>query len=556
MKSLIIAALCAASVPAAAAPQDCASITDAATAKWSCLTGGSRESKTGTVVVRTAAAWKDFWRETTGRDDAPAVDFKTEALAVSYGRDAAGEPAFEAVKVAAGTDDKTAVLAAAAYADSARNQAKVDERVGRVLATLGAGRKRGGASLAAVDGAMGAFDGIGGRDALRDSVASPVAAPRLVKTGLDCTPGVDCPDTAPRQQPRPRKPDCTPGVDCPEAPRHRPDCTPGVDCPGDGARPGNGGGRTPLPPNYRPRPGHEPSTFPPVGNPRSYDGVVTSGWYPYRNAYGWPLETSGEWSDFGTARARVERGGSEVGAQGTSYTANLESRAERPVYRVYWRYVGTDCDPNDEDRCLDWRVQYARFVERFDRRSSSMVVDVRFDDNGQQLLPWEKENVYVSFDGYRVGYDASEGAFRYSVRGPVIDQQTGRASVEFVAGARVKRQPEADKVVARLENSNGQLQVSILDRRAAFYEGEPLEVTFQVKKDCNGWFCSDKVVSERDVRNPVRAIVQNSGEVQAVIPVSNTGSGKYYIVWSFRRAQSKISSDGWVYQGKGPKVQY
>lgn len=555
MKSLIIAALCAVSVPAAAAPQDCASVPDASSAKWSCVAGAASEPKADKAVLRDPAAWRLFWRETTGRDDAPVVDFKTESLAVSYGRDAAGDPTFKAVKVAAGTDDETAVLAAAAYADSAKNQAAAGERVGRVLATLPAERRSDDASLSAAGGAMGAFDGIGARSGLRDSVASPVAVPRVVKTGLDCTPGVDCPEPAPRQQPRPRKPDCTPGVDCPETPRRHPDCTPGVDCPGDGSRSGSGG-RTPLPPNYRPRPGGEPSTFPPIGSPRSYDGVVTSGWYLYRNAYGWPVETSGEWSDFGTARARVERGGVEVGAQGTSYTANLESRAERPVYRVYWRYVGTDCDPNDEDRCLDWRVQYARFVERFDRRSAAMAVDVRFDDNGQTLLPWEKENVYVSFDGYRVGVDASEGAFRYSVRGPLIDQQTGRASVMLAAGARVKRQPEADKVIARLENANGQLQVSILDRRAAFYEGEPLEVTFQVKKDCNGWFCSDKVVSERNAQNPVRAMVQKTDELQAVIPVSSAGSGKYYIVWSFRRAQSKISSDGWVYQGKGPKVSY
>ena len=50
--------------------------------------------------------------------------------------------------------------------------------------------------------------------------------------------------------------------------------------------------------------------------------------------------------------------------------------------------------------------------------------------------------------------------------------------------------------------------------------------------------------------------MQKNGEVQAVIPIPNTGSAKYYVVSSFRRAQSQISADGWVDQGKGPKIQY
>ena len=399
---------------------------------------------------------------------------------------------------------------------------------------------------------MAALDASPARD-LRDAVASPAPGVRLFPAQASCTPGVDCPDTSGGRGRRPSTPDCTPGVDCPQTPSRRPNCTPGVDCPGDH---GGGSGRTPLPPNYRPRPGGAPSSFPPVGNPRAYDGTVTGDWHLFRNDFGWPLETSGEWSDYGVARARIERGGSEVGAQGAAYTANLESRSDRPVYRVYWRYVGYDCDPNDADRCLEWRVQYARFVERWDRRSASLSVDVRFEDNGQALLPWERENIYVSFDGSRVGYDLSEGAFRYAVRGPVIDQQTGRATLVLSAGARVRRAPEADKVSAVLEKNGAQLQVSIRDFRAAYYDGEPLEVVFQVKKDCNGWFCSDKVVSARDEQNPVRVTVSKGGDLQTVIPVSNTGPGKYYLVWSFRRAQSKISSDGWVYRGKGAKVQY
>jgi len=553
MKILILAALCAASVPAVAAPQGCASVKDAAASAWTCVTGpAADEAKDGKIVLRDAASWKKFWCAATKQDEAPDVDFSREAVAVSY-KIVAGKPSFEAVKVAAGTDDKTAVRAAAAFIASDRQQAAADERVARLLDTVKFVRRDENGVFRPVGSAAG-FDG---REAgLRDSAAAAPSAvlpgASLLKVQLQCTPGVDCPDQQPQQ--RPTQPNCTPGVDCPTAPQRHPNCTPGVDCPGDDNS-GNGGGRTPLPPNYRPRPEGSPSYFPPVGDPRAYDGDVVSGWYLYRNSWGMSIETNGDWSDYGTDRARVERGGSEVGSQGAAYTAQLDSKSSRPVYRVYWRYVGTDCDPNDSSRCLDWRVQYGRFVDRWDHRSAAATIDVRFDDRGQKLLPWEKETVYVTFDGYRVGYDASNGAFRYSVNGPILNQQTGRASIEFVAGDRIRRQPESDKVIARLEKAGGTLQLSILDRRSAFYEGEPLDIVYQVKKDCNGWFCRDKVVAERGERDPLRIVVQKD-ELQAAIPVPNQGAGKYYVVWSFRRAQSKISSDRWIDQGKGPKVQY
>lgn len=552
MKILILAALCAASIPAAAAPQGCASVKDAAASTWTCVTGPAvDEAKDAKIVLRDAAAWKTFWTATTKQDEAPAVDFSREAVSVSY-KIASGRTSFEAVKVAAGTDDSTAVRAADAVLAADRRQAAANLRVARLLDAVKFVRRDDDGAFSPVASAAG-FDG---REAgLRDSVAAPSAVlpgAALLKVQLQCTPGVDCPDEQPQQ--RPSHPDCTPGVDCPSAPQRRPSCTPGVDCPGDDGN-GDGGGRTPLPPNYRPRPEGSPSAFPPVGDPRPYDQEVASGWYLYRNSWGMAIETEGDWSDYGTDRASVERGGSEVGTQGSAYSAQLDSKASRPIYRVYWRYAGYDCDPNDSSRCLDWRVQYARFVERWDHRSADATVDVRFDDNGQKLLPWEKETIEVTFDGSRVGYDASNGAFRYSVNGPILNQQTGRASIEFIAGERIKRRPEADKVIARLEKSNGTLQLSVLDRRSAFYEGEPLDVVYQVKKDCNGWFCRDKVVAERDSRDPLRIVVQK-GELQAAIPVPNQGSGKYYVVWSFRRAQSKLSSDGWINQGKGPKVQY
>lgn len=526
MRTLILAALCAAAVPAASA--DC-SPASAPSATWTCLTGGAAAAKPGTTVLRDGASWKSFWTASVPAVPVPAVDFARESVQVSFAADAAGRPSFKAVKVARTAPSQADALSAKAAA----GQPSAAERAARLLPSVPSAAR------------ASSFDGASVSSELRDAVAAPASAPRFVPLQARCTPGVDCPETKPTH----KAPRCTPGVDCPEDrhPRREPGCTPGVDCPGDG--------RTPLPPNYRPRPRGEPSRFPPLGDPDVYDHAVAGDWHAYRY-FGSPVETAGRWSDYDTARARVERGGAEVGVQGTSYVANLDSRSERLVYRVYWRYVGTDCDPNDDSQCLDWRVQYARFPERRDSRSASAVVEVRFDDSGMKLLPWEKDTLFVTFDGYRVGYDASYAAFRYSVRGPVIDQQTGRATIEFTAIERIKRRPESDKVLARLEKGPSGLQLSVLDRRADFYDGEPLEIAYKVKKDCNGWFCSDKVVAERAYQDPLRVIVKKGGDLQAVVPVPDTGSGKYYVVWSFRRAQSKISADSWADQGKGPKVQY
>ncbi|MFI5345142.1 MAG: hypothetical protein ACHQ51_02095 [Elusimicrobiota bacterium] len=538
MKRLIISALFAVAMTAvrASAQEACPVLKGSAPAVWTCLTGAAGSAQATKTVLRDPAAWRKFWTETTGKTDAPAVDFTKTAVAVEI----LDGGAFRAVKVAKDANDAdaaTALRADAAAAEAAKDQAAADERVGRMLAQVRAPRAADAGTVSdssALLASRRGFDEAG----LRDSVGAVPSVPRLVLAQATCTPGVDCPE-------QPRGP----------VRRPAPNCTPGVDCPGDGDQQ-DPSRRTPLPPNYRPRPSGNPSSFPPIGSPDYYDQTVTSGWYVYRNIYGWPEEGTGNWSNYDTARASVVRGGSEKGQQGSDYTANLTSTASRPTYRVYWRYVGTNCDPNDDSQCLNWSVQYARFVEHYDHRTASAFVDVHFNDNGQKILPWETETISLTFDGSRIDYDASYGAFRYSVNGPIINQQTGRASIEFTAGNRVRRQPESDKVIARLEKSNGQLQISVVDRRADVYNGEPLEIAYQVKKDCNGWFCSDKVVDERRANNPVGAVVDKGASVQTVIPVANTGPGKYYIVWSFRRAKSQYSNDGWVNEGKGDKIQF
>jgi hypothetical protein len=375
-----------------------------------------------------------------------------------------------------------------------------------------------------------------------------------------CTPGVDCPEEKPQPRPQTKpqaKPKCTPGVDCPDDTRpSKPRCTPGVDCPedrnGGGKEPGNGG-RTPLPPNYRPRPSNPPSYFPPYERaPYDDDRVDVAGyWHMYRTFLGSPVRSGGSWSQT-TGSAALRRGGKETDLkQGASYTARLQSQSQRSVYALYWRYVGRDCHPDYRDQCQSWEIQYRWFYDGVETGSSSfMEVDVEFQDEAE-LLPWEKESFELLYDGLRVSLRQSDPAFRYQVRGPMVDQQNGRAAFVLTQGQRLLRSPEAGKVGLTLVNSGG-LKLVVDDSRTEFYDGETLEVEAVVKYK-KKWYQADVVVSRG-----VMPILVRSGSRRSTFNVgASQGSGTYYIdSWRFRRAGSKISSPNWIQKGEGNSATY
>ena len=395
-------------------------------------------------------------------------------------------------------------------------------------------------------GASSGFYGVLAADYGADGAIRPVAA--------GCTPGVDCPsnDQKPKRQLR-----CTPGVDCPsddQKPKRQPRCTPGVDCPKDEDTPDNG--RTPLPPNYRPRPESVPDRFPSYDNsPVPYDSnrVDEAGyWHEYR-VWGEPVFSHGSWEQ-SAASAQVKRGGSETGfGQGTAYATALQSQAQCNVYKLNWRYVGRDCDPNDSNSCLNWEIEYRWFYDGIQSgKVTVMNVEVEFQ-NDQKLLPWEEETFDLSFDGSKVSIQQTDTAFSYQVRGPLVDQQRGTASITLVPGARRLRAPEASKVALSLIEEDKQLKLIVDDARTEFYDGTTLEVDVTVKFE-KGFWHSDALVSKGILRiSPVR-----SGDRRhAFLVEANQGPGSYYIKsWNFRRLDSKISSPDWISKGKGNTVKY
>ncbi|MBI4349667.1 MAG: hypothetical protein HY553_22720 [Elusimicrobia bacterium] len=328
--------------------------------------------------------------------------------------------------------------------------------------------------------------------------------------------------------------------------------------PGDN---GNQGGNLPPPPQYRPRPSRPGNLPPPPGGniPIEDSGVTTVGyWHVFPGAYGWPVDRYGDWSSE-TASAGFSRGGSETGVtQGTRYTANLSSREYRRRYRLYYRYVGYNCHPNDPDNCERWEEQRKYFYEdtRYGR-SSQMSVEVGFAQD-KALLPWEKESFSIKYDGSRVWIDQHEPSYTYSVRGPIVDQQTGAATMTLTAGAKILRAPESGKVNAYIVNEGGKLKLVIEDYRTREYAGEALDVAFEVwRDDPAGWrnlLGRDTKMAERTKNGPVR-INTAAGAQKHVIDLGVSGSAEYYLdTWSFRRANSKLSSGDWVNRGKGNRV--
>ncbi|MBI5200943.1 MAG: hypothetical protein HY925_05100 [Elusimicrobia bacterium] len=324
---------------------------------------------------------------------------------------------------------------------------------------------------------------------------------------------------------------------------------------------GNQGGSLPPPPQYRGRPSDDRSLPPPPGHntPIEDSGVTSVGyWHPYRDVLGYTDERFGSWQQE-TDSASITRGGTETGkGQGGSYSANLSSREFRRRYVLYWRWVGTDCDPNDSDRCARWDRQYKYFYEDTKySRARGMKVVVNFAQD-KTLLPWETESFSVKYDGGRVWIEKLSPAYQYSEYGPIVNQQTGEATITLTPGARILRSPEANKVTAAIVNEGGKLKLVIEDSRTNEYAGETLEVTYEIwRDDPLGWrnpLGRDTKMTERTKNGPQR-ITTAPGANRHVFDLGISASAEYYIdTWSFRRAGSKISSGDWMNRGKGNRV--
>lgn len=320
---------------------------------------------------------------------------------------------------------------------------------------------------------------------------------------------------------------------------------------------GNGGKPLPPPPVYRPRPSQAPARRP--SNVDYYDGSpsVLGNWRVARDGWGNQVEDFGSWKQsVGTAALR--RGGSETGVgQATRYSAELASQQFRRRYVLYWRWVGYDCDPNNSDNCARWESQHGWFYDGDQYGASSRMTVVAEFDQDKPLLPWEKETLELTYDGGRVGVRLTDASFNYAVKGPIIDQEHGTATLTLTPGARNKRMPEANAVTARIAgDGRGGLKLVVTDSRGAFYAGETIELVLLVKKDSGHWYKKDPVIYQATGSSPVR--VQLPADAKSPYQAEFSlgyASGKIRIEsWGFRRAGSAISLSSWIDRGRGNEI--
>ncbi|MBI4051923.1 MAG: hypothetical protein HY400_05400 [Elusimicrobia bacterium] len=332
--------------------------------------------------------------------------------------------------------------------------------------------------------------------------------------------------------------------------------------PGNGSgQPGSGNGDDVPPPDdnlpaKRSRPSGPPSTFPsyPPDLPYYDDRADGTGYWhlytdflgrPYRMGYGEISQDKG--------KKVFQRGGSntQIG-QDSTYRYTLQSKSYRNVYALYWRYVGRDCDSYDTDRCRYWEVQYRYFlyeIETIEARSMAVVINFA---NDQALLPWEKEEFEVQYDGSQIVLKQRQTAYRYREDGPYIDQKRGEATLTLTQGQKLLTPPDPNGVGLRLVKRGNSLFLVIEDKWAKYYQGEVLEIDVVVKWD-KPWSLSNPKVYEAHPYQMTGPSVE--------IPIPTQKSGEYWVDgWKFRRAGgqgsvgSKISSGDLINKGEGNKI--
>jgi hypothetical protein len=291
-----------------------------------------------------------------------------------------------------------------------------------------------------------------------------------------------------------------------------------------------------------------------------------SGWYRWRDTF----VTNWERTDDTSSISRTQANQGQVNSR--SLTSQAYREAKECYYQAVYRY--------------DWAqggFYGSHWEESFDHYKASCIrlpreygqprvytANVSFDMSqvqGQDL-PWESDVIRISYDGTgRPRYDFSGAAYRYSIR--TDDQRSGSESVTFIAGPKLLRAPEADKVSAFLRNNAGKIELVINDDRAAFYQGETLRVNakvvrrvvIKVKGVLWGWNEKnvDSVVSSSPIdvvvgANNPQSVTDLTGPASAAKPANAVRSSVFIESWEFSRVNSRISTGAVIRKGQGNAV--
>lgn len=291
-----------------------------------------------------------------------------------------------------------------------------------------------------------------------------------------------------------------------------------------------------------------------------------SGWYRWRDVF----VTNWEHTEDTASLTR------NAATQNQVNTRSLTSESYRDVKECYYQAVYR----------YDWTqggFYGSHWEENFDHYKASCIrlpreygqprvftSNISFDmsQTSGQDLPWETDKIIIRYDGQGTArYDFSGASYKYSIR--TDNQRPGSESLTFVAGPKILRAPEADKVQAFLRNNGGKIELVINDDRASFYQGETLRVNVKVVRrvviKVKGllWGWNEKNVDSTIWSSPVD-VLTDAGTPQNVTDLTGAANGPkpanfvrssvYIESWEFSRVNSKISTAAVVRKGQGNAI--
>ncbi len=212
-----------------------------------------------------------------------------------------------------------------------------------------------------------------------------------------------------------------------------------------------------------------------------------------------------------------------------------------PRYQYYVEFY--------HDRKND-RIFYTRTKKHLGSKSRRLVVS--FANRAQKpLMPWEKESFTFALKNTQVSLESASGAYDYDVSYNFTANNPTRIDVTMMAGRKRLLAPDRNGIGAGLKVAGGGLKLVVTDKWAQYYAGEKWEIAYVIRWDDGKWYRRDKIISEATSRSPLSRMTRRTIEID--IPTSKRGS--YYLEsWSFRRADSAISTGNWIGRGKGNTV--
>lgn len=212
-------------------------------------------------------------------------------------------------------------------------------------------------------------------------------------------------------------------------------------------------------------------------------------------------------------------------------------------------YFGTDWDAT--------RSFYHYDERRGTGRSIPELVTLDFPNRADYpIFPWE------GAESFQLTYGRPEGAqlvstgghFEYAIRSQTGKDEGGRLITRFTVDIQKRSRlntPESGAVGLKLEKRGGRLFLNVSDTRAEYYAAEKLGLKIRVWR--SQWLFGKTVVYDMDITlTPAsQNLIDLSDSKWAPYRKDDLLSNRdYYVVWSFRRADSKISTGDWIDRGQ------